>query len=198
MKVYSPQEPTREERMNPGLDGHRETQWPAGHFPIYHWACLQPSLCKSAFPSLATVQGQASSALSQHPTRRCKATSEGLLGTRRKGGEQYFTSSLKIYSKTFWKNVPLTLCNRTDESYSHFLSSQQHPEEDVTSLREDWGPPREDEDPILGQCPMCKRSIPPSPDTTQELTATRPQHCFPLFYQLSLCAYLASTQGFEN
>ena len=60
MKVYSPQEPTREERMNPGLDGHRETQWPAGHFPIYHWACLQPSLCKSAFPSLATVQGQAS------------------------------------------------------------------------------------------------------------------------------------------
>lgn len=167
MKVYSPQRAHQggENESRPWW-AQRRTEWPAGHFPIYHRACLQPSLCKSAFLSLATVQGQASSGLSQHPTHRCKAPSEGLLGTGRKGSEQYFTSSLKIYRKTFWKNVPLTLCNRTDESYSHFLSTQQHPEEDVTSLREDWRPPREYKDPILGQ----------SPDYVQKINPTFSRH----------------------
>lgn len=172
MKIYSLQRAHqgRENESGPWW-ANRRTQWPTGHFPICHWACLQPSLCNSALPCSGTVQGQASSGLPQRPTYRCTAPSEGLLGTGRKEGEQYFTPSLKIHRKTFWKNVSLTPCNRTDESYSRFLSTQQHPEENATSLREDEDQPERTRMPYLANVlTMCKGSIPPSPHTIQELT----------------------------
>lgn len=186
--------------MNQGLDGQREGHnGPQGTSPSATELAFNPHSVTLPFPSQELSRGQASSGLPQRPTRRCTAPSEGLLGTGRKGGEQYFTPSLKINRKTFWKNVSLTPCNRTNGSYSHFLLTQQHPEENATSVREDEDPPERTRIPYLANVPtMCKGSVPASPDTIQEVTATHPQHYFPLFYQLNLCAYLASTQGFEN